>query len=188
MFKIIDKIKNVSIFGKKEISTAVMSEKEYVAAIEGEIIPYWIDEELMRKTGIKNLFSKNERDAEIINDLSLEDALECVERASKMMEVLEYVIDRFKKGMGRLSEDAILKKTTVDQTYYSATTIRNLFIEGKDVVNVDNENIRAIKTVDVAVNELNAMLMCIREFKDIAFKSMISFAALRGAHMIGFID
>lgn len=178
------------------VSTATMTNEQYIAAIEGGVLTHWADEELMRKTGINNLFADN---IKVKNTLSYEDACDCLNRVLKMVEMATYVGAQFHKRSNEIDEqnaDAYTKylqdlsvgktsgKFVVENDFYSADTLRDLFIEAKEkVAMVDGD---APNDLASAIEKLNSSISALSSIKKIVFMNAIVSAHVANAEMTGF--
>ena len=165
---------------KKEISTKTMTDNEYIAAIEGNILPYWNDDVVCKKIGVKSLF---ESGAHVKNKLSIEDAKNCVLRMTRMVNIGTYVTDQFREKSAALRNDK--SKTSEDKAaFYNATTIKNLFIEAQQ--NVEIEIVDDDRSCENIIKGINTMISMLPTLKDGVLHSTILAAMLDKEYMRGF--
>lgn len=181
---------------ENNISTANMSSEEYMKAVEDKILPYWADRELMEKTGIKNLFAEG---TQVLVKLSYDDAYECLRKAMRMVDVAAYVSNTFSERSRAmdLNSKEMFNQHLVDvksgkksgayrvhHDFYSADTIRDLFIEAQN--NVQYNAIEVPADCEEAMKRLNAAVGSLHYIKNATFVAVIISANAAMADMTGF--
>jgi hypothetical protein len=179
------------------ISSANMSAREYMSAVEGEILPHWIDECLMSKIGIDDLFAD---DIAIKKSLSYDEAYDCLRRAMRMIDIAAYVSHEFSersRAIGANSTVAFKQHLSdvasgnahgtfeVKDQFYSANTIRDLFIEAQSKVTV--HGVEKPNDLDDAMKRLTAAVGSLSHIKYATFLHILMSAKAALANMVGFV-
>lgn len=108
----------MSVFQKKANLSSYIEKNEKI------ILPHWEDKELKRKTGISDLFSQK---VKIKNDLTYEDACDCLFRASKMLDMANYVQNELRNKINSPN----FKKISVKEQCqcFEAASLRDWFVK-----------------------------------------------------------
>ena len=163
---------------KNTISTEHMTDDEYIAAIEHELLPYWDDPVLCEKIGIKSSF---EPGACVRKDITLEEAIECHARVCRILNIGSYLTKELGERSRKIRDDA--NATNMDKiNFYSATTLKNLLIEAK--ANIELKVSEENETREKIVVHINAVLKTLPEIKHVVIEFFILMATLDKKHMI----
>ena len=181
----------------ESISSNRMSTDEYIASVECGIVPYWVDKTLMEKTGIKDLLADG---AQVCVTLSYDDAYDCLKRVMRMVDMAAYVSTEFHERsdkLGYLSSaeafgkhlDSVASGETkgvfrVKHDFYSADTIRDLFIEAQEKAEINECDAPA--DLDEAMKRLNGAIKALRPVLRCTFISIECAAIAAMAEMSGF--
>lgn len=127
----------------------------YIKKNEKVILPHWEDKELKRKTGIIDLFGKNVR---IKNDLSYEEACDCLVRTSKMLDMVDYVQNELRNQID--SRD--FKRSSAEEQCkcFTAASLRDWFIKANSQCDATHvicpvNKPETIQTLQIKLKELS---------------------------------
>lgn len=181
----------------ESVSSRRMSTDEYIASVEGGIVPYWVDKTLMEKTGIKDLLADN---AQVAVAMSYDDAYDCLKRVMRMVDMATYVSTEFHarseeldylssaEAFGKHLDNVACGETKdvfrVKHDFYSADTIRNLFIEAQEKAEINECD--APTDLDEAMKRLNGAIKSLRPVLRCTFISIECAAIAAMAEMSGF--
>lgn len=196
MLGIFKKIINKNNTGPMVVSTATMTDEQYIKAVEGEIHRHWVDEEILAKTGISDLFAN---DIVINKNMSYEDICDCLNRVCKMVDMATYVsttfcarskelgineTEEYKKHLDNVMNGTAKSTFRIEHDFYSADTIRDLFIEAK--TNVDACPVDTPVDADDAMKRLVSTIKILPKVQYLTFAAMISHASVRSTVLRGF--
>ena len=171
------KIKN--FIGRREISTKTMSPDEYLKAIEGPLMDCWIDNEMMNKLGIKNLFADNNIDVSAISE---DDIIYCANAANMMAERIAHVGEvfqerssslrakKYKDKMENFKNGVASSKDSDYHEFYTADNLLNIFKEANETITAPSVELDS--DINVVKEELIKQVNALPLFKNAVFASL----------------
>jgi hypothetical protein len=153
----------------------------YMKQVEGGILPYWIDKEFQTKTGVKDLFADGARVQNV--NMSYDDAFDCLKRIARMINMATYVTSTFGERSDALPREGL--RAIDNNNFYSANTIRDLFIEAGS-----REYVYGDVVPDNAQDAINSINVCLSSFKMIkrnVFFTAVTTAQVALCTMKGFV-